>query len=75
LGTEIVVSQVSGDGYTTVIKREDLAESEAFFAIFYQSPDQIIPHEHGGPRLIAPHLFGWKSAKYDALYNICVSMI
>jgi DMSO/TMAO reductase YedYZ molybdopterin-dependent catalytic subunit len=58
-----VNNQVSGDGYTTVIQREDLVQSDAFFAIFYQSPDIIIPHEHGGPRIIAPHLFGWKSAK------------
>ncbi len=50
-------------GYTTNISMADFARPENFFAhTLYGEP---LPAEHGGPmRLVVPHLYAWKSAKW-----------
>ena len=50
-------------GYTTNISMADFARPENFFAhTLYGAP---LPAEHGGPmRLVVPHLYAWKSAKW-----------
>ncbi|NEP16491.1 MAG: sulfite oxidase-like oxidoreductase [Leptolyngbya sp. SIO4C1] len=50
-------------GYTTNLSMEDFAREENFFAhTLYGEP---LPPEHGGPlRLVVPHLYAWKSAKW-----------
>lgn len=50
-------------GYTTNLTLEDFNRPENFFAhTLYGEP---LPAEHGGPmRLVVPHLYAWKSAKW-----------
>lgn len=50
-------------GYTTNISIADLMREENFFAhTLFGEP---LPAEHGGPlRLVVPHLYAWKSAKW-----------
>jgi DMSO/TMAO reductase YedYZ molybdopterin-dependent catalytic subunit len=50
-------------GYTTNISLEDFLRPENFFAhTLFGEP---LPAEHGGPlRLVVPHLYAWKSAKW-----------
>lgn len=50
-------------GYTTNIPFEDFLREENFFAhTLFGEP---IPPDHGGPmRLVIPHLYAWKSAKW-----------
>ena len=53
----------SHDGYTTNLPLDDFAAEDAIFATHWQ--DAPITREHGGPvRLIVPHLYLWKSAKW-----------
>ena len=53
----------SADGYTTNIPIEDLKDGKAWVATAYEGKD--IPAEHGGPvRMLIPHLYFWKSAKW-----------
>jgi DMSO/TMAO reductase YedYZ molybdopterin-dependent catalytic subunit len=50
-------------GYTTNLPLEDLLDGKAWIA--YQYDGQPLPPEHGGPaRLLVPHLYLWKSAKW-----------
>ena len=50
-------------GYTTNLPLEDLTGGRAWLA--YQYDDQPLDPEHGGPaRLLVPHLYLWKSAKW-----------
>ena len=50
-------------GYTTNLPLEDLLEGQAWIAHRYEG-DELDP-EHGGPaRLLVPHLYLWKSAKW-----------
>ncbi len=50
-------------GYTTNISMEDFVREENFFA--FKLFDEPLPAEHGGPmRLVVPHLYAWKSAKW-----------
>lgn len=50
-------------GYTTNLAVEDLIDREAIIATGYGGAP--IPAEHGGPvRLLVPHLYLWKSAKW-----------
>ena len=50
-------------GYTTNILLEDLMRDDVLFA--YKHNGQELPPEHGGPlRLVVPHLYSWKSAKW-----------
>lgn len=50
-------------GYTTNISFDDFVRDENFFAhTLFGEP---LPPEHGGPlRLVVPHLYAWKSAKW-----------
>lgn len=54
--------QISSDGYAVPVFREDITD-ECFLAT-RMGDGSIIPKEHGGPRLVFPNLYGWKSAKY-----------
>ena len=50
-------------GYTTNLPVEDLREGKAWIAIEYDGDP--LPAQHGGPaRLLVPHLYFWKSAKW-----------
>jgi DMSO/TMAO reductase YedYZ molybdopterin-dependent catalytic subunit len=50
-------------GYTTNIAMEDFLREENFFA--HTVFGEPLPAEHGGPmRLVVPHLYAWKSAKW-----------
>jgi DMSO/TMAO reductase YedYZ molybdopterin-dependent catalytic subunit len=50
-------------GYTTNLPLEDLLDGKAWVAYKYDSED--LAPEHGGPaRLLVPHLYFWKSAKW-----------
>ena len=50
-------------GYTTNLPLEDLIDGQAWIAYRYDD-DELTP-EHGGPaRLLVPHLYFWKSAKW-----------
>ncbi len=54
---------LSYGGYTTNLPVEDLLDGKAWIA--YQYDDADLPPEHGGPaRLLVPHLYFWKSAKW-----------
>ena len=49
-------------GYTTNLPLEDLLDGKAWVAYAY---DEGLAPEHGGPaRLLVPHLYFWKSAKW-----------
>ena len=51
------------DGYTTNLPLEDFAAPDAILAHSWQGAP--LTREHGGPmRLIVPHLYLWKSAKW-----------
>jgi DMSO/TMAO reductase YedYZ molybdopterin-dependent catalytic subunit len=50
-------------GYTTNLPAIDLTEHDAMIAVRYDGAE--IEAEHGGPaRLLVPHLYMWKSAKW-----------
>jgi DMSO/TMAO reductase YedYZ molybdopterin-dependent catalytic subunit len=50
-------------GYTTNLPLADLLNGQAWIAFSYDSAD--LDPEHGGPaRLLVPHLYLWKSAKW-----------
>jgi DMSO/TMAO reductase YedYZ molybdopterin-dependent catalytic subunit len=50
-------------GYTTNLPLVEIINGQAFVA--YQYDDKLLPAEHGGPaRLVVPHLYFWKSAKW-----------
>ena len=53
----------SYDGYTTNLPLVDFASDEAILATHWQGVP--LTAEHGGPmRLVVPHLYFWKSAKW-----------
>lgn len=53
----------SYDGYTTNLPLEDFAAEDALLAHSWSG--QPLSEEHGGPvRLVVPHLYFWKSAKW-----------
>ena len=53
----------SHDGYTTNLSLEDFAADDALLAHTWQG--EPISGEHGGPvRMVIPHLYFWKSAKW-----------
>ena len=53
----------SYDGYTTNLPLEDFAAEDAVLAHSWSG--QPLTAEHGGPvRLVVPHLYFWKSAKW-----------
>lgn len=50
-------------GYTTNVPLEDLIDGKAWVA--YEFDGEPLDPEHGGPaRLLVPHLYFWKSAKW-----------
>jgi DMSO/TMAO reductase YedYZ molybdopterin-dependent catalytic subunit len=50
-------------GYTTNLTLEDVTDGKAWVA--YEFGGQPLEPEHGGPaRLLVPHLYFWKSAKW-----------
>jgi DMSO/TMAO reductase YedYZ molybdopterin-dependent catalytic subunit len=50
-------------GYTTNVPMADLRVRKAW--IVYENEGQPLPAVHGGPaRLLVPHLYFWKSAKW-----------
>jgi DMSO/TMAO reductase YedYZ molybdopterin-dependent catalytic subunit len=53
----------SDGGYTTNLAIEDVTDARAWVA--YEFDGQPLDPEHGGPaRLLVPHLYFWKSAKW-----------
>ena len=55
----------SHEGYTTNMPVADILNGQAFVA--YRYDDKPLTPEHGGPaRLVVPHLYFWKSAKWVA---------
>lgn len=57
-------------GYTTNLPMEDLLENKAF--IGFQYDGYPLSAEHGGPaRLVVPHLYFWKSAKWIKSIELC----
>ena len=52
-----------GEGYTTSLRLDDLMRDDVLLA--YALDGEPLPEEHGGPvRLVVPHKYGWKSAKW-----------
>ena len=50
-------------GYTTNLPLEDVTDGKAWVAFAYDG--EPLDPEHGGPaRLLVPHLYFWKSAKW-----------
>src|SRR4051812_11498530 len=59
---EYLVAYSDGD-YTTNLALEDVPDGKAWVA--YQFEGEPLEAEHGGPaRLLVPHLYFWKSAKW-----------
>lgn len=57
------VMLTSYDGYTTNLPLEDFASEDAILATHWEGTP--ITRDHGGPmRLVVPHLYFWKSAKW-----------
>ncbi len=57
------VSAFSDGGYTTNLPIEDVTDGQAWVA--YEFGGEPLEPEHGGPaRLLVPHLYFWKSAKW-----------
>jgi DMSO/TMAO reductase YedYZ molybdopterin-dependent catalytic subunit len=53
----------SDGGYTTNLPLADVMGGKAWIAFMYNGAP--LPPEHGGPaRLLVPHLYFWKSAKW-----------
>jgi DMSO/TMAO reductase YedYZ molybdopterin-dependent catalytic subunit len=53
----------SYDGYSTNVPLDDLIGGKALVALRYEG--QPLERDHGGPaRLLVPHLYFWKSAKW-----------
>jgi DMSO/TMAO reductase YedYZ molybdopterin-dependent catalytic subunit len=59
------VLAVTHTGYTTNLLLADVTGGKAWIAFTYDGSP--LPREHGGPaRLLVPHLYFWKSAKWVA---------
>jgi DMSO/TMAO reductase YedYZ molybdopterin-dependent catalytic subunit len=59
------ITAYSYGGYTTNLPIADLINDQAFVA--YEAYDKALEPEHGYPaRLVVPHLYFWKSAKWIA---------
>ena len=57
------VIQFSDGGYTTNLPIADMVNDQSFVAYGYDGGP--LPPEHGGPaRMVVPHLYFWKSAKW-----------
>jgi DMSO/TMAO reductase YedYZ molybdopterin-dependent catalytic subunit len=63
LDTATHVLAHSHTGYTTNLPLEDVVDGQAWVA--WEVDGRPLPREHGGPaRLVVPHLYFWKSAKW-----------
>jgi DMSO/TMAO reductase YedYZ molybdopterin-dependent catalytic subunit len=63
VGTAPYVTAVCDGGYTTNVPLADLTGGKALVAFIYEGAPLAV--EHGGPaRLLVPHLYFWKSAKW-----------
>ena len=52
-------------GYTTNLAIEDISDGKAWVVTEHEG--EPLPREHGGPaRMLVPHLYFWKSAKWVA---------
>lgn len=61
-GARYVMAHSYG-GYTTNVPLEDLLDGRAW--LVFDHEDEPLSAEHGGPvRLLVPHLYLWKSAKW-----------
>jgi len=61
--TDAYVMAHSYGGYTTNLPLEDLLDGKAWIA--FEFDGEPLHPEHGGPaRLLVPHLYFWKSAKW-----------
>ncbi len=59
------VTAYSHGGYTTNLPVEDVTDGKAWVVTEHEG--EPLPREHGGPaRLLVPHLYFWKSAKWVA---------
>jgi DMSO/TMAO reductase YedYZ molybdopterin-dependent catalytic subunit len=59
---EYLTAWCDGD-YTTNLAMEDIADGQAW--VVYEYEGEPLEPEHGGPaRLLVPHLYFWKSAKW-----------
>ena len=57
------VTAFSDGGYTTNLPLQEILNDQAFVA--YEFDGKPLEAEHGGPaRLVVPHLYFWKSAKW-----------
>jgi DMSO/TMAO reductase YedYZ molybdopterin-dependent catalytic subunit len=57
------VMAFSDGGYTTNVPLAEMVNGQAFIA--YEFDNKPLAPEHGGPaRLVVPHLYFWKSAKW-----------
>ncbi len=57
------VTAFSYGGYTTNLPTSEIVNGQAFVA--YRYSGEALEPEHGGPaRLVVPHLYFWKSAKW-----------
>lgn len=54
--------QYGADGYSTNVTRDDVMKHTAFIA--FELDGKPIPREHGGIRIIIPHLYAWKGSKF-----------
>ena len=65
LPTATHVLAFSSTGYTTNLPLADVTNGQAWVVWDYEG--EPLPVEHGGPaRLLVPHLYFWKSAKFVA---------
>ena len=65
LPTAAYVLAYSSTGYTTNLPLADVTGGKAWVA--FTADGQPLSHDHGGPaRLLVPHLYFWKSAKWVA---------
>ena len=53
----------SADGYLTNIPRRDV-DREDIYVVYGLNGQVPIPLDHGCVRILKPHLYGWKSAKW-----------
>jgi DMSO/TMAO reductase YedYZ molybdopterin-dependent catalytic subunit len=59
------VMQYSYGGYTTNVPLADLMDGKAWIVTEHEG--EPLPRQHGGPaRMLVPHLYFWKSAKWVA---------
>jgi DMSO/TMAO reductase YedYZ molybdopterin-dependent catalytic subunit len=57
------VVEYSDGGYTTNLPLADVTGGKAW--VVYEYDGEALPAEHGGPaRMLVPHLYFWKSAKW-----------